>query len=193
MNKHLHLLAKVALLALLAAAFASTPAAADEIQDLIKRYGFEYRKDEVPYGVPVKAKLSEVKLGEITYSIDRASPLDEAGMKGVIKAYLLTHASNEIALISRLLGGPVRKVRVDVGKASTTELAARSYEPYLKHFRVYLAPIVEKGETFVVHCDFKFIPLGGKFYASYYLGEFDRRKSEQPSCDMSSDKTKSPM
>lgn len=193
MNKHVYLLAKAALLALLALAFSSTPAAADETRDLIKRYGFESRAAELPYGVPVKATLSDVTLGGTRYQIDRASPLNEAGKKGVIKAYLQTHASNEIALIAYMFGGPVGKVKVDVRKASTMVFPPSESELHVSLYRVTLAPIVEKGETFTVDCDFKFIQVGKQSYALYYSGKFDRMNSEQPHCDVSSSATKVPM
>ncbi len=192
MSKHLHTLSKAALLAALAA-FCGAPAAADQMQALIKRYGFEQRNGEIPWGVPVKAKLSDVKVGERTYQIDRATPLTEPGMDEVIKTYLQTHASNEIALIGHLFGGPAGKVTVNVRKASTMEFPAPERQPELKHFRVHLAPIVEKKATFSVHCDFKFIQVGKQFYALYSSGESGRMTSEQPHCDMSSDNTRLPM
>ena len=170
---------------LLAAACASAPAQADQITDLIKSYGFEYRKAERPYGVPVTVALSEVDVGEKKYQIDRKRPLSEKGMDEVIDAYLVAHAANEIELQGRLFGSPVGKVKIDPKKARKEDLANDLIKPPLKSFRVRLAPFEHDAIQFEAHCDFHFIELEKRYYQLYFSVRYYGLDSKEPACDVS--------
>ena len=172
------------MLILLVVGCASVPAVADQITDLIKSYGFEYRKDERPYGVPITATLSAVIVGEKKYQIDRKSPLTEKGMAAVIKTYLVTHAANDIELQSRLFGNPVGKVKIDVSKAYTEDFISDLVKPPLKSFRVRLAPFEYQGNKFEAHCDFHFIKIGEQFYQLYFSEGYHGQDSREPACDV---------
>lgn len=69
-----------------------------EVEAAFRKYGFEYRKAERPYGLPIKAALTRVNIGDKTYELDLASPLTRQGVDGAIHDYLLRHAANELRI-----------------------------------------------------------------------------------------------
>lgn len=122
----------VAALALLTAAGTASAVTKQEMNAAFGKFGFEYREDERPYGLPIKAKLTRVNIGNETYELDLASPLTRQGVDSAINDYLARHAANELQLISMLVGAPMGNIKVDPNEAFVEELRSVLIKPPLR-------------------------------------------------------------
>jgi hypothetical protein len=171
-------------LALLTVTGAASAATTQELNAAFRQYGFEYRKAERPYGLPIKAKLTPVKIGDKMHELDLASPLTRQGVDGAINNYLSQHAANELHVISMLGGGPMGEVKVDPKKAFVDELRTDLIEPPFVSWRARLASFKYEGVTIEAHCDFHFVQLDGKYYQLYFEDRGSYKTSNEPGCDV---------
>ena len=171
-------------LALLTVTSAASAAKPQEMNAALKKYGFEYRDAERPYGLPIKAKLSQVKIGDKIYELDLASPLTRKGVDGAINEYLSQHAADELQVISMLVGGPMGNVKVDPKKARVNELRSEIIKPPFESWRAELESFKYEGATIEAHCDFHFVQLKGKYYQLYFEDRGSYKTSEEPGCDV---------
>ena len=174
----------VAALALFIGTSATSASTPQEMDAAFRKYGFEYRKSERPFGLPIKAKLTKVEIGGKTHELDLASPLTRQGIDSAINDYLSRHAANELRVISMLVGGPLGDFRVDPKKAFVNELRTDLIKLPFESWRAELAPFKHKGVTIDAHCDFHFVQLEGKFYQLYFEDRGSYKISKEPSCDM---------
>jgi hypothetical protein len=174
-------MAALTLLNVPAAASASTP---QEINAAFKKYGFEYRNAERPYGLPIKTKLTRVKIGDKTHELDLASPLTRQAVDSAIDEYLLRHAANELNLISMLGGGPMGNIKIDPKKAFVQELQSDLIKPPFESWRAQIESFTYQGVTIEAHCDFHFVQLEGKYYQLYFEDQGSYKTSNEPSCDV---------
>ncbi|WP_028101294.1 hypothetical protein [Pseudoduganella violaceinigra] len=181
---HGYPLLAVAALALLTATGAASASTTQEINAALRKYGFEYREAERPYGLPIKANLSRVNIGDETYELDLASPLTRQGVDSAINYYLLRHAANELHVISMLVGEPTGNIKVDPKKALVDELRSDLIKPPFESWRAQLEPFKYKGVTIEVDCDFHFVQLKGKYYQLYFKDSGLYKTSYEPSCDV---------
>lgn len=168
---------------------ASSPASAvtpAEMESFLKKYGFEYRDGERPYGLPIKAKLTRVRVADNTYEIDRASPLTRKQVDDAIRTYLRKHAANELMVIGALVGAPMGRVRIDAGKAFIRELRTDLIKPPLESWRAQVESFKYKGATIDAHCDFNFVKLDGKYFQLYFEDRGSYKTSHEPGCDVRS-------
>lgn len=163
------------------AASASTP---QEMNAAFKKYGFEYRKAERPYGLPITAKLTQVEIGDENYELDLASPLTRQDVDSAIHDYLLQHAANELGVISMLVGAPLGNINVDPEKAFVEELHSALIKPPFQSWRAKLESFEYNGVTIEAQCDFHFVQLEEKYYQLYFKVSDSRKRSQEPSCDM---------
>lgn len=175
--------AALALLAVAGAASASTP---QEMDAAFRKYGFEYREAERPYGLPIKARLTRVKIGDETHELDLANPLTRQGVDSAIHDYLLRHAANELHVIGLLAGETMGNIEVDPDKAFVQELRSDLIQPPFESWRAQLASFEDKGVTFEAHCDFHYVRLEGKYYQLYFKDQGSYKASNEPSCDVRS-------
>lgn len=171
-------------LALLTVTSNSGAATKQEINAALKKYGFEYRDGERPYGLPIKAKLTEVTIGNEIYALDMASPLTRKGVDGAVNDYLVRHAANELQVISMLVGGPMGDVKVDPKKAFVNELHSDLIKPPFASWRADLAPFKYQGVTIEANCDFHFVQLKGMYYQLYFRDRGSYKTSKEPGCDV---------
>lgn len=171
-------------LALLTVTGAASAATTQDLNAAFGKYGFEYRKAERPYGLPIKAKLTRVKIGDEIHELDLASPLTRQGVDSAINYYLLRHAANELHVISMLVGGPMGNIKVDPKKAFVNELRSDLIKPPFESWRARLEPFKYKGVTIEAHCDFHFVQLEGKYYRLYFEDRGSYKTSNEPSCDV---------
>lgn len=171
----------LALLTVTSAASATTP---QEVNAALKKYGFEYREGERPYGLPIKAELSQVKIGDKIYELDLTSPLTRKGVDSAINDYLSQHAADELQVISMLVGGPMGDVKVDPNKAFVNELHTALIEPPFESWRAELKSFKYEGATIEAHCDFHFVQLKGKYYQLYFEDCGSYKTSKEPGCDV---------
>ena len=174
----------VAALALLTMTGAASASTTQEMNAAFRKYGFEYRKAERPYGLPIKAKLTKVEIGGETHELDLSSPLTRQGVDSAIKYYLLRHAANELHVISMLVGGPIGNIKVDPTKAFVHELRSDLIKPPFESWRAQLESFKYKGVTIEAHCDFHFVQLEGKYYQLYFEDRGSYKTSKEPSCDV---------
>jgi len=173
--------AALALLTETGTASASTP---QEMNAAFSKYGFEYREGERPYGLPIKARLTRVNIGDETYELDLASPLSRQGVEGAIHDYLSRHAADELHVISMLVGGPMGDIKVDPEKTFVEELHSDLIRPPFESWRARLEPFEYEGVTIEAHCDFHFVQLKGKYYQLYFRHRGSYKTSEEPGCDV---------
>lgn len=171
----------LALLTVTGAANASTK---QEMNAAFEKYGFEYRAAERPYGLPIKARLTPVKIGDEIHELDLASPLTRQGVDRAINDYLLHHAANELHVISMLVGGPMGNMKVDPNKAFVEELRSDLIKPPFASWRARLESFKDQDVTIEAHCDFHFVQLDGKFYQLYFEDRGSYKKSKEPGCDV---------
>ena len=174
----------VAALALLTVAGAASASTLQEMNAAFRKYGFEYREAERPYGLPIKARLTRVKIGDETHELDLASPLTRQGVDSAIHDYLLRHAANELHVISMLVGQPVGNIKVDPSKAFVQELHSDLIKTPFESWRAQLASFKDKGVTIEAQCDFHFVRLEGKYYQLYFEDQGSYKTSKEPSCDL---------
>lgn len=174
-------LAALALLTVTGAVSASTT---QEMNAAFKKYGFEYRDAERPYGLPIKARLTKVKIGDETHELDLASPLTRQGVDSTINDYLSRHAANELHVISMLAGKPIGNIKVDPKMAFVEELGTDLIKPPFESWRAQLETFTYKGVTIEAHCDFHFVQLEGKYYQLYFEDRGSYKTSKEPSCDV---------
>lgn len=174
-------LAALALLTVTGTASAST---VQEMNAAFKKYGFEYREAERPYGLPIKAKLTRVQIGDETHELDLASPLTRQGVDRAIHDYLLRHAADELYVISMLVGEPMGTIKVDPNKAFVQELRSDLIKPPFESWRAELESFKDNGVTVEAHCDFHFVRLKGKYYQLYFKDRGSYKTSKEPSCDI---------
>ena len=155
-----------------------------EMNAAFVKYGFEYRDAERPYGLPIKAKLTRVKIGDEIHELDMASPLTRQGVDSAINYYLSRHAANELYLISMLVGEPIGDVKVDPKKAFVDELRSDLIKPPFASWRAQLESFKYQGVTIEAHCDFHFVQLEGKYYQLYFKDRGSYKTSNEPSCDV---------
>lgn len=172
--------AALALSTVTGAAGASTN---EEMNAVFSKYGFEYRKAERPYGLPIKASLIPVEIGDQTYELDLASPLTRQGVDSAIHDYLSQHAANELQVIGMLVGAPMGDVKVDPKKAFVEELRSVLIKPPFESWRARLEPFEYQGATIEAHCDFHFVQLKGKYYQLYFEDHGAYKTSKEPGCD----------
>lgn len=149
-----------------------------------RQYGFEYREAERPYGLPIKATLTRVKIGDENYELDLASPLTRQEVDSAIRDYLLRHAANELHVISMLVGEPMGNINVDPNKAFVQELRSDLIKLPFASWRARLEAFKDKGATIEAHCDFHFVQLKGKYYQLYFKDQGSYKTSKEPSCDI---------
>ena len=171
-------------LALLAVTGAASASTTQEMNAAFGKYGFEYRDAERPYGLPVKATLTRVKIGDDMHELDLASPLTRQGVKRAIDDYLVQHAANELHVIGMLVGEPMGEINVDPKKAYVEELNSVLIEPPFASWRARLASFTYEGVTIDAHCDFHFVQLEGKYYQLYFKDRGTYKTSNEPSCDV---------
>lgn len=171
-------------LALLTATGAASASTQQEMNAAFKKYGFEYREAERPYGLPIKAKLTRVNIGDKTHELDLASPLTREGVDSAINDYLSRHAANELHVISMLVGGRMGNIKVDPKKAFVYELHTDLITPPFESWRAQLETFKYKGVTIEAHCDFHFVQLEGKYYQLYFEDRGSYKTSNEPSCDV---------
>lgn len=174
-------------LALLTATGAASAAKPQELNAALRKYGFEYRDAERPYGLPIKARLSQVKIGDKIYELDLASPLTRKGVDSAINEYLSQHAADELQVISMLVGGPIGIVKVDPKKAFVNELRSEIIKPPFESWRAKLESFKYEGATIEAHCDFHFVQLKGKYYQLYFEDHGSYKTSQEPGCDVRRD------
>lgn len=174
----------VSTLASLTVACTASAATPQEWNAAFSKYGFEYREGERPYGLPIKAKLTRVKISDETYELDLASPLTRQGVDSAINDYLLRHAANELHVISMLVGGPIGNIKVDPKKTYVRELQSVLIKPPFESWRAELESFKYKGVTIDAHCDFHFVQLGGKYYQLYFKDQGSYKSSEEPDCSL---------
>jgi hypothetical protein len=177
----------MAALALLVVAGAASAATKQEMNAAFGKYGFEYRDAERPYGLPIKAKLSRVKIGDETYELDLASPLTRQGVDNAINDYLSRHAADELHVIGMLVGQPMGNIKVDPNKAFVLELRTDLIKPPFESWRARLERFKYQGATFEAHCDFHFVQLEGKYYQLYFKDRGSYKSSSEPGCDVRRD------
>jgi hypothetical protein len=175
----------VVAIALLTVAGAASAATKQEINAALKKYGFEYRDAERPYGLPINAKLTRVKIGNETHELDLASPLTRQGVDRAIHDYLSRHAADELHVIGMLVGEPMGNIKVDPNKAFVQELHSDLIKPPFESWRAELESFKDKGVTIDAHCDFHFVRLQGKYYQLYFKDQGSYKTSNEPSCDLS--------
>lgn len=178
------LMSAAAALALLAVAGATSASTPQEMDATFRKYGFEYREAERPYGLPIKARLTRVKIGDETHELDLANPLTRQGVDSAIHDYLLRHAANELHVIGMLVGETMGNIEVDPNKAFIQELRSDLIQPPFESWRAELEPFKDKGITFETHCDFHFVRLEGKYYQLYFKDQGSYKTSNEPSCDV---------
>jgi hypothetical protein len=171
----------LALLTMTGTASASTT---QEMNAALKKYGFEYRDAERPYGLPIKARLTNMKIGDNIHELDLASPLTRQGVDGAINDYLLRHAADELHVISMLMGGPMGDIKVDPKKAVVVELRSALIAPPFESWRARLESFKYQGVTIEAHCDFHFVKLEGKYYQLYFEDQGSYKTSHEPGCDV---------
>ena len=181
---HSYPISAVAAYALLTVTGAASASTTQEMDAAFKKYGFEYRKAERPYGLPIKAKLTPVKIGDETHELDLASPLTRQGVDSAIDYYLSRHAANELHVISMLVGAPMGSIKVDPEKTFVHELRSVLIKPPFESWRAELEPFNYKGVTIEAHCDFHFVKLEGKYYQLYFEDRGSYKTSNEPSCDV---------
>jgi hypothetical protein len=174
-------MAAFAFLALTGTASASTT---QEMNAVFGKYGFEYRDAERPYGLPIKAKLTPVKIGDDTYELDLASPLTRQGVDSAIHDYLSRHAANELHVIGILAGHPMENVEVDPNTAFVQELRSVLIKPPFESWRAELESFTDNGVTIDAHCDFHFVRIDGKYYQLYFKDQGSYKTSNEPYCDV---------
>ena len=174
----------VAALALLTMTGAASASTTQEMNAAFRKYGFEYREAERPYGLPIKAKLTRVEIGSETHELDLASPLTRQGVDSTINYYLLRHAANELHVISMLVGGPMGNIKIDPKKAFVHELRSDLIKPPFESWRAQLESFKYTGVTIEAHCDFHFVQLDGKYYQLYFEDRGSYKTSKEPSCDV---------
>lgn len=172
----------VAALALLTVAGAASASTTQEMNAAFRKYGFEYREAERPYGLPIKARLTPVNIGGETHELDLASPLTRQGVESAINDYLSRHAANELQVISMLVGRPMGNIKVDPTKAFVHELRSDLIKPPFESWRAQLETLEYKGVTIEAHCDFHFVQLEGKYYQLYFEDRGSYKTSKEPSC-----------
>jgi hypothetical protein len=177
------LMLPMAALALLSVASAASASTTQEMNAAFRKYGFEYRNAERPYGLPIKAKLTRVKIGDDTYELDLASPLTRQGVDSAIHDYLLRHAADELHVIGMLVGEPMGNINVDPNKAFVEELRSDLIQPPFASWRAQLESFQDKGVTIEAHCDFHFVRLEGKYYQLYFKDRGSYKTSNEPSCE----------
>jgi hypothetical protein len=171
-------------LALLTLTTAASASRTEEMNAAFKRYGFEYRDAQRPYGLPIKAKLTRVDIGDEIHELDLASPLTRQGVDRAIADYLSQHAANELQVVSMLTGGPIGNIKVDPKKASVEELRSVLIRPPFASWRAELQTFKYEGVTIEAHCDFHFVQLEGKYYQLYFEDRGSYKTSKEPGCDM---------
>jgi hypothetical protein len=174
----------VAALALLTVASAASASTKQEMEAAFRKYGFEYREAERPYGLPIKAKLTRVEIGDETYELDLASPLTRQGVDSAIDYYLLRHAANELHVLGMLVGVPMGNIKVDRKKALVEELRSDLIKLPFESWRARLEPFKYKDVTIEAHCDFHFVQLKGKYYQLYFKDRGSYKTSNEPACDV---------
>ena len=179
-----YLILAVAALALLLEAGTASASTTQEMNAALRKYGFEYREAERPYGLPIKAKLTRANIGDETHELDLASPLTRQGVDSAIDYYLSQHAANELQVISMLVGGPIGDIKVDPKKAFVNELRSDLIKPPFESWRAELESFKYKGVTIEAHCDFHFVQLEGKYYQLYFKDSGSYKTSNEPSCDV---------
>ena len=179
-----YLMSAVAALALLTVASAASASTKQEMDAAFRKYGFEYREAERPYGLPIKAKLTRVEIGDETYELDLASPLTRQGVDSAIDYYLLRHAANELNVIGMLVGVPMGNIKVDPKKAFVDELRSDLIKPPFESWRARLEPFKYNDVTIEAHCDFHFVQLKGKYYQLYFKDRGSYKTSNEPGCDV---------
>lgn len=173
----------VVALALLTVAATASASTKQEMNAAFEKYGFEYRDAERPYGLPIKARLTPVKIGDATYELDLASPLTRQGVDHAIHDYLLQHAANELHVIGMLMSEPMGNIAIDPDKAVVQELRSDLIKPPFESWRAELEPVKDNGVTIEAHCDFHFVQLDGKYYQLYFQDRGSYKSSREPSCD----------
>ncbi|GGY96419.1 hypothetical protein [Pseudoduganella plicata] len=173
--------AALALLTVAGGASAFTP---QEMSAALRKYGFEYREGERPYGLPIKGKLTRVNIGDETYELDLASPLTRRGVDSAIRDYLLRHAADELHVIGMLAGGPMGNIEVDPDKTLVEELHTDLIQLPFESWRARLQSFKHEGVTIEAHCDFHFVKLNGKYYQLYFKDRGSYKTSEEPGCDV---------
>jgi hypothetical protein len=163
---------------------AASASTTEEMNAALKKYGFEYRDAERPYGLPIKAKLTQIKIGDEIHELDLDSPLTRQGVDSAINNYPLQHAADELHVISMLMGGPMGDIKVDPKKAFVNELRSVLIAPPFESWRARLASFEYQGVTIEAHCDFHFVKLEGKYYQLYFEGRGSYKTSHEPSCDV---------
>lgn len=174
----------VAAFALLAVAGTTSASTKQELNAVFSKYGFEYRDAERPYGLPIKARLTRVKIGNDKYQLDLASPLTRQGVDAAIHDYLVRHVANELQVINMLAGEPIGNIKVDPNKAFVEELHTSLIKPPFESWRARIEPFTNKGATIEAHCDFHFVRLEGKYYQLYFQDWSSYKTSKEPSCDL---------
>lgn len=174
----------MSVLASVTVASAASAATPQEMNAAFKKYGFEYRKGERPYGLPITAKLTRVEIGDQTYELDLASPLTRQGVDSAIHDYLLQHAADELHVICILVGAPLGNIKVEPEKAFVEELHSALIKPPFQSWRAQLESFEYKGVTIEAQCDFHFAQLKGKYYQLYFKESGSYKSSYEPSCDM---------
>jgi hypothetical protein len=174
----------VAALALLIVASAASASTKQEMDAAFRKYGFEYREAERPYGLLIKAKLTRVEIGDEAYELDLASPLTRQGVDSAIDYYLLRHAANELHVIGMLVGLPMGNIEVDPKKAFVEEVRSDLIKPPFESWRARLEPFKYKDVTIEAHCDFHFVQLKGKYYQLYFKDRGSYKTSNEPACDV---------
>lgn len=178
------MMSAVAALALLTVAAAASAVTKQEMNAAFGKYGFEYRDGERPYGLPIKARLTRVNIGDEAYELDLASPLTRQGVDSAIHDYLARHAANELQLIGMLVGAPMGNINVDPDEAFVEELRSVLVKPPFASWRARLASFKANGATTEAHCDFHFVHLEGKYYQLYFEHRGAYKTSKEPGCDM---------
>lgn len=171
-------------LALLTGTGAASASTTQDMDAAFRKYGFEYRKAERPYGLPITAKLTPVNIGDETHELDLSSPLTRQGVDGAIDDYLSRHAANELHVISMLVGAPLGNIEVDPKKAVVQELHSDLIKPPFASWRVQLESFKDNGVTIEAHCDFHFVQLKGNYYQLYFEDRGSYKQSNEPSCEV---------
>jgi len=163
----------------------------DAINNTIRKYGFEPRNDEIPWGVPITANLTVVKhkgeseYEDTSYKIDLSAPLSKEKLNAFMAAYIAKYGVKEVALESVIFGPKRSDAQYDLDALSVEELKLSIYPPP-ELYLVATASALQNHDN-RIRCRFHFVKYEDKYYLEYFKasGNDTTFRTTEPHCEPS--------
>jgi hypothetical protein len=172
---------------------ATLPAFAQEdaVTATIRKYGFEPRNGEIPWGVPITANLTVVKhkgkedYDDAAYKIDLSTPLSRGKLDEFMAAYIAKYGVKEVALESAIFGPKHAEAKYDLDALFVDELKLSIYPPPELYLAVTVREIGNSDNR--IRCNFHFVKYEDKYYLEYFKASgYDTTfRTTEPHCEPS--------